>query len=199
MLQKPNVIISRFKLLEDTSLFSPKHPHCVTELNSAWRRSQSSTHFSINQRKKYFAKGKASAKRSEGAGSMPRRPRVNPRSLRVRRECGARRAAMLRRCFLLPCPRTKTHVSYAGCAQHVVLQTITTLEPKHEFAVAQKDGWLNLIWKQLKLQPPSPSCLCWKVVKTIKVFIISKSTYTHFLCNILGSIGAKLLKLSKEK
>lgn len=57
-------------------------------------------------------------------------------------------------------------------------------------------SWYGNSWN---FSVPPRSCVCWRVVKTIKILIISHSTYTHFLCDILGNIGAELLKLSKEK
>lgn len=38
----------------------------------------------------------------------------------------------------------KTYARYAVCAQHMVFQRIAMYKPKHGFAVAQKDGSLDM-------------------------------------------------------
>lgn len=45
---------------------------------------------------------------------------------------------------------------------------------------------------------PCPSCICWRVVKTRKISIISKPTFTHFLCNIFSNIEPSYSNFPKK-
>lgn len=59
-------------------------------------------------------------------------------------------------------------VSYTGNAQHVVFQRITTHKPKHESAVAQKDGWLDMEIVEISASLPPPAAYVEELLKQEK-------------------------------
>lgn len=71
---------------------------------------------------------------------------------------------------LSPAPRAmgRMSVSDTGNAQHVVFQRNTTHKPKHESAVAQKRGWLDMEIAAISASLPAPAAYVEELLKQEK-------------------------------
>lgn len=131
-----------------------------------------------------------SKRSSNGQAVLPRVPAL----------CVSRNAAGPTRAF----PSTRNHVceedvcelhwerSARGFPENHNSQTKTWIRGSSERRLA----WYGNSWN-FSLSPSS-SCICWRVVKTRKISIVSKPTYTHFLCNIFSNIEPSYSNFPKK-
>lgn len=160
--------------------------------------SQSHMYFSIDQTKRFFPKGKFQPNTTKGQVPPLGDYKLNSPVSLTGADGGKPHAAGPTRAF----PSTKSHgedvcelhwkCSARGFPEDHNLQTKTWIRGSSERRLA----WYGNSWN-FSLSP-HPCCICWRVVKTIKISIISKPTYTHFLCNIFSNIGPSYSNFPKK-